>query len=170
MIWFFSYCCWSSHKYFIFSPHVVCHYVLDIWQLFLSKKFHQISSRSYFFKYLWYPLPPQKMGVFWPVFSFKEEIVSPWDFFAYKWTIPYESEMGSCWNFTLRKSFHFAGFHLFLIKKVHNIIITLKVHVSQTLHCNQWFFYLLDYSSNFEVSFFPWIIFLWVSPAKTYLN
>ena len=100
----------------------------------------------------------------------KKKIVSPWDFFAYMWAIPYESETGSCWNFTLREGFHFAGFHLFLIKKVHNIIITLKAHASQTLHCNQWFFYLLDYSSNFEVSFFPWIIFLWVSPEKNYLN
>ena len=26
----------------------------------------------------------------------KKKIVSPWDFFAYMWAIPYESETGSC--------------------------------------------------------------------------
>ena len=28
----------------------------------------------------------------------KRKIVAPWDLFAYKWAIPYESETWSCWN------------------------------------------------------------------------
>ena len=37
----------------------------------------------------------------------KKKIVAPWDFFAYEWAIPYESETWSCWNFDLRKGSHF---------------------------------------------------------------
>ena len=29
-----------------------------------------------------------------------------------------------------------------------------KVHALQTVDCNQWFFYMLDFSSKFEVNLF----------------
>ena len=37
----------------------------------------------------------------------KKRIVAPWDFFAYKWAILYESETRSRRNFDLRKGFQF---------------------------------------------------------------
>ena len=60
----------------------------------------------------------------------------------------------------LQESFHFADFHFFLIKGVYNIKLVFKAHASQTFECNQWLFYLMDFSSNFEVNFYPCFIFL----------
>ena len=53
-----------------------------------------------------------------------------------------------------------------------------KAHASQTFDCNQWFFYLLDFSSSFEVNFFPCFIFYefhlkkitWINPCQQWLQ
>ena len=52
--------------------------------------------------------PLKKKGPIDQFSVLKKKLVAPWDFFIYKWAIPYESETGSCLNFDLRKGFHFT--------------------------------------------------------------
>ena len=48
LIWFFSYCFWPFYKYWMFLPHVFCHFFFDNWQLFFSKTFHYSHKRYKF--------------------------------------------------------------------------------------------------------------------------
>ena len=64
------------------------------------------------FKFLFAPIalsssysilsPLKKLGSLDQFSVLKKKLVAPWDFFAYKWAIPYESKTGSSWNFDLR--------------------------------------------------------------------
>ena len=111
-----------------------CMLFVTIFWLIYSYSFLKLfitHTRGTNFEFLYAPIalssscsilsPIKKWGSIDQFSVLKKKIVAPWDFFAYKWATRYESETEYCWNFDLKKGFHFAGFQMFLIKKVYNI-------------------------------------------------